>query len=130
MTQTPEDKTEIRPCNKCKEPTLNYVTNVVEFCTCKKCQHAYYCYMFLKEQKKSTFKKKDKLFEIANYQLKHCSEAFTDKYQIDWRDYLHKVWSSFESELTSGLNEAMQIFSLATESKNKGFSKIETEQAF
>ena len=120
------------PCSCCGEETHTNVAFAKIFKnagTCRKCHHALFCFLFLHEVRKCTYQKKDQSKAVAENNFVICSDAFRQKYGIDWRDQLKQGMPDFENRLAVSWKEPINVGVIVSEAKEKGYLR-NVEQAF
>lgn len=121
-------------CARCDEPVFTEmaIEALASATVCPRCKHAYYCFLFLREFKKCISQKREKEKTVADYACQECSRAFTRKYNMEWRQYLARVFPQFETELTHGWREPVEVYALRQSAIEKGFIETmeETQNVF
>jgi hypothetical protein len=117
-------KTVSMPCNRCGADTPNNAAGqkMVGNCTCRKCYHAYFCYLFLNELRKANYQKLEMRAATIERHLQSCSESFRATYKEDWRNQMYKAMPLFDKWLDSGLKNTLNE-SLYAEANESGFIK-------
>jgi len=118
----------LAPCRRCGTDTPQYAPaltkigtykNAIGACVCPKCWHAYACYLFMHELRKSQYQKREDKIKIAEYNGQKCSTNFRQKYGEDWRKHLASVFPDFEISLASGLSEPIVVESLCRDAMSR-----------